>query len=241
MVTQCEREDSDGATPTGSTKLLKRDTHTIPQPTPPQVIPTRHDREAMPTPVPMRFPDAPMLWVVDDIFTPDECTAEIAWIRASVPRLATNNPLYRDQDRVMRDDPATAARLLERLRPHLPETIGGLQLHSVNARLRGYRYRPGQRFSMHKDHWYQPDATRISLLSVVLYLNNDFEGGETRFEEPTEQIITPQPGRAAVFQHKLDHEGCLVHTGEKFAVRTDIMYEAPDKIALTRQYVSTSP
>ena len=187
----------------------------------------------MATRVPMRFGGAPLLWTVEEVYTPDECARIIEQIEAAAPSLATNNPMYRNQDRVMRDDPQTTAELFARLRPHLPETIGELRLAGLNERLRYYRYREGQRFEAHMDHWYQPSPTRITLLTVLVYFNGDFEGGETRFMEQLEARVEPRAGLAAVFQHKVRHEGCAVTRGAKYAMRTDVLYDAPQPIELT--------
>lgn len=181
--------------------------------------------------IPMRFEAEPLLWVVDDIYTEAECLNFIASIERSSPTLATNNPLYRNQDRVIKDDPEIAQDLFCRLRPHLAEQINGLKLVGLNERLRMYRYRSGQRFEPHMDHWYRPNETCISLHSVLVYFNDDFEGGETRFQEQIEQTITPKRGMAAIFQHKLRHEGCPVRRGTKYAMRTDVIYDALDSIS----------
>jgi hypothetical protein len=181
----------------------------------------------------MRFESEPLLWTVEGVYSPDECARFIELIEGSVPRLATNNPMYRDQDRMIRDDPAMAAELFERLRAHLPERVGPageLRLVGLNERLRFYRYSPGQQFLPHMDHWYRPSETRITLHSVLVYFNDDFEGGETRFLEQLEETVVPKPGLAAIFQHKLRHEGCQVVRGQKYAMRTDVVFEAADVI-----------
>lgn len=188
------------------------------------------------TEVPMLFADCALLWTAEDLYTPEECARFIVRIEAAKPGLATNNPLYRDQDRVIEDDPDTAADLMRRLRPHLPPKIGGLNLYGLNERLRMYRYRPGQKFSLHTDHWYQPTPHRITLLTVLVYFNGDFQGGETQFHQELRATIRPRPGRVAVFQHKVNHEGRPVTSGVKYALRTDVFYDAPTKIHLTRQY-----
>ena len=191
------------------------------------------------TDVPMRFPETPLLWTVPAVYTPAECAAWTARIEAGEPALATNNPLYRDQDRVIFDDPVAAADLFARLRPHLPAAIGELTLVGLNERLRCYRYAPGQRFEPHMDHWYQPSPTRITLLTVLIYFNasgpgpGDFGGGETRFTEQLDQLVVPEPGLAAIFQHKLRHEGREVTRGRKYALRTDALYEAPTPVRRT--------
>lgn len=187
----------------------------------------------MSTPVPMRFPDTQLLWTVPRVYTPQECEAIVEKIESWAPSLATNNPIYRDQDRVMRDDPKMAEDLFARLRPHLPPTIGDLSLRRLNERLRFYRYQAGQRFAPHMDHWYQPNDREITLLTVLVYFNGDFEGGETQFEEQLAATVAPEPGLVAVFQHKVRHAGCPVQSGTKYAMRTDVLYEAPDTIELT--------
>jgi hypothetical protein len=63
-----------------------------------------------------------------------------------------------------------------------------------------------------------------------LYFNDDFEGGETRFMEQLDSTVVPKPGLAAIFQHKMRHEGCVVRRGTKYAARTDVIFEASDVI-----------
>jgi len=182
--------------------------------------------------IPMRFENAEQLWTIADVYSPAECAEFIAGIEQIGPVLATHNPIYRDQDRVVVDDEAVADDLFRRLRPQLPERMGSLQLVGLNPRLRMYRYVPGQRFAPHTDHWYRPDDRRITLHSVLVYFNDDFAGGETRFSEPIERTIVPRRGAALVFQHKLRHEGCEVRGGRKYAMRTDVMYAAGEALRM---------
>ena len=180
--------------------------------------------------LPFRFEDEPLLWTVPGVYTETELAEFIARIERSAPSLATNNPIYRDQDRVIVDDVAVAEELFRRLRPHLPARMGVFELVGLNERLRFYRYSPGQRFIEHMDHWYRPTPSRITLHTVLVYFNDDFEGGETRFSEQIDQTIKPEPGLVAIFQHKVRHEGCAVRSGVKYAMRTDVIFEAPHEI-----------
>lgn len=184
----------------------------------------------MPIDIPMRFEAERLLWSVEDVYSADECARFVELIERSSPTLATNNPLYRNQDRVILNDPEIAGELFHRLRPHLPERIGPLRLVGLNDHLRFYRYRSGQRFDPHMDHWYRPDQHRITLHTVLAYFNDDFEGGETRFQEQLEQVVRPRRGMVVIFQHKLRHEGCEVRRGSKYAMRSDVIYEASEPI-----------
>ena len=179
----------------------------------------------LPLGVPMRFDSEALLWEVADVYSQPECDRLIEFIEQSSPQLATNNSTFRNPDRVIKDDPQIAGDLFSRLQPHLPKQIENFRLIGLNERLRLYRYRPGQSFSAHMDHWYQPNDTQITLLTILLYLNSDFVGGETKFMEQLEASITPQTGAVAIFQHKIRHEGAKVIRGTKYLLRTDVIYE----------------
>jgi Rps23 Pro-64 3,4-dihydroxylase Tpa1-like proline 4-hydroxylase len=185
----------------------------------------------MPLQIPMRFENEPLLWSVDDVYTKEECDRFIELIESSSPTLATNNPLYRDQDRVIKDDPAITEELFRRLYHHLPKQINTLKLVGLNERLRMYRYRRGQKFEPHMDHWYRPSENQITLHTVLVYFNDNFEGGETRFQEQIEQTIIPKRGMVAIFQHKIRHEGCPVRRGIKYAMRSDVIYDGGEPIS----------
>jgi hypothetical protein len=47
---------------------------------------------------------------------------------------------------------------------------------------RVYKYLPGQQFKMHRDGSYERNENEKSFYTFLIYLNDDFEGGETEFE-----------------------------------------------------------
>ena len=61
-----------------------------------------------------------------------------------------------------------------------------------------------------------------SYFTFMIYLNDDYEGGQTTFNHVT---IEPKQGTALIFQHDLEHEGKAVTQGIKYVLRTDIMYQ----------------
>jgi len=178
-----------------------------------------------------RLADNPTLSLTPDLLSADECAAlieetdamgyAIAPITTGMgPRIV---PGVRNNTRVMFDDPDRAEVMWERVRPHVPPTLGRWSAVGLNERWRFYRYAPGQRFAWHHDGSYIRSGRERSLLSLIFYLNDDFRGGETRFEYQS-AVVTPKRGAALIFEHPLLHEGARVRSGTKYVMRSDVMY-----------------
>ncbi len=172
----------------------------------------------------------PYWWIVHDLFTADECKAHIE----QVDQLGTEKakvgggagfyaPKLRNNQRLIVDSPDYAALLFERATEYLPEEMNGCQLVGVNERLRYYLYGPGQFFGPHRDGAFIRDDYERSRLTFMVYLNDDFEGGHTIFHDLSEEA-RPRRGSALFFQHRLLHEGAKVTAGQKYVLRTDVMY-----------------
>jgi len=177
-------------------------------------------------------PEQPFIMVYKNILTPQECKALIHKIEDLGPTLATINtaighihrPQTRNNDRVIFDDQALADEVFSRIKSSVPQDIHGMQLLNANERFRCYRYKPGQRFAPHRDGSFERSGFERSYYSFLLYLNEDFEGGETKFLTDPEKSIKPETGMALLFQHPLIHEGAEVTKGVKYVARTDLMY-----------------
>lgn len=61
-------------------------------------------------------------------------------------------------------------------------------------------------------------------LCFLVYLIDDFEGGETDFREFR---VRPEAGKARVFVHDSWRKGCAVPTGTKYVLRSDVLFDAP--------------
>ncbi len=174
---------------------------------------------------------APLVWTIPDVMSVVECAEEIARIEQlgpaaapiSTPRGFEMRPDVRNNERVMFDDVDLAARLFARVRGALPPVLAGMRAVGANERFRCYRYQPGQKFAPHYDGAYVRTADECSLLTLIIYLNDDFGGGRTAFLDFDLEAI-PKAGTALVFQHLLLHEGCTVTSGVKYAMRSDVMY-----------------
>lgn len=133
----------------------------------------------------------------------------------------------RDNLRVMHDDTALAAQLYARLEPYLMKAYRDWRACGLNERWRFYRYDVRQTFRPHYDGCFRRSKVEESLFTFMVYLNDDFDGGETSFYRADSQLrlsVTPVAGMALVFWHYQLHEGAPVLRGRKYVLRSDVMY-----------------
>lgn len=104
---------------------------------------------------------------------------------------------------------------------HLLEGGPGEPL-GLNERLRFYAYEAGDAFPLHTDGAFARAGER-SQLTLLVYLNADFEGGETVLL-PDGPTVSPTEGGALLFPHGWPHEGRPVLRGRKVVLRTDVMF-----------------
>ena len=174
----------------------------------------------------------PFIQTIEELFSDLECSQWIEKIKAAgtdfapinTPTGAEINQDVRNNRRVIFDDEHLARELFQKIESFAPMEIHGRKLAGVNERIRCYEYQPGQRFAPHSDGAFTRNETEQSFYTFMIYLNDDFEGGETAFLVNPEKIIKPRTGMALLFQHPIIHEGCEVTKGVKFVVRTDLMY-----------------
>ena len=169
------------------------------------------------------------IFVVSEFFSPEECKAYIdlsegigfedAPITTAMGFIM--RPDIRNNTRVILDDTERATTLWDRCREYIPK-IDCLSPTGVNERFRFYRYESGQKFYWHRDGYFKRDCGERSYLTFMIYLNDDFEGGETSF---TVGKIPPKQGMALFFLHPLLHQGDEVTKGRKYVLRTDVMFD----------------
>lgn len=133
------------------------------------------------------------------------------------------NKAVRNNERYLFFDQDLADVLWNRLQPYFPKKIDQAHPIGLNEMLRIYKYVKGQRFKMHKDGSYKRNNKEFSLYSLIIFLNTNFEGGETAFRKLFS--VSPEHGKALLFQHRLRHEGQEVSEGVKYVLRTDVMFK----------------
>ncbi len=197
-----------------------------------------------------------LIFVIHQFLAAQECAQLIALAEQrgfeEVPVASGDQPGFykemRTSLRVVLEDLELAARLWEMARPFVPETWFQRKAVGLNERFRLYRHDPGERFAAHMDGSIQRDNGTCSLFTFMVYLNDDFEGGNTTFfvskpsrgngpTAPGKSVLLPRPapkprisvaprtGMALVFAHRMLHEGEAVVSGRKYVLRTDVMYQ----------------
>jgi prolyl 4-hydroxylase len=175
----------------------------------------------------------PFIKTIERVLDPAECGKLISRIEALGPTDApvttrqgfVMRPDIRNNTRVMFDDVPLAAALFAKVRSAIPDELEGMSPLSANERLRCYRYAPGQYFAPHFDGSFVRSKTERSLLTLMVYLNDPPEGGETHFPD-AEVTVRPRAGLALLFDHHLLHESRTLRAGLKYAVRSDVMFRA---------------
>lgn len=171
--------------------------------------------------------------VKENFFTSDECKEFIAYsekegyhealIRARGEGEVMNKDV-RNNDRVMWDNPQIAVQIFELVKDLLPQNVDGWKPSGLNERFRFYRYKDGQQFRPHIDGAYVRSDDEKSLITLLIYLNEEFEGGTTYLIGVNENIY-PKTGMLLLFDHKILHAGMSVTAGTKYVLRTDVMYK----------------
>jgi prolyl 4-hydroxylase len=104
----------------------------------------------------------------------------------------------------------------------------------INPFMRVSKYGPGQEFRWHKDTVFGTSNTNLGFQTLLLYLNDDFNGGGTSFrvwgtdEDATVITIVPTTGSVLLFDHAQEHQGDMIHRGCKLVLRTEVMFKPMD-------------
>ncbi len=178
------------------------------------------------------------VWVVEQFLSASECAAWIAHSErigfGQVSHPATYEMAFRDNGRLEYTDAAVAANIWERLQRLLPNDVASGTPVGCHAKIRIYRYEPGQRFGMHVDQSDEVDDDTSTGATVLIYLNDeDLCGGETVFykdHDGKRVAVEFKPKRGALLFHGhgsrcLTHEAREVVRGAKYVLRTDVVFD----------------
>ncbi|KAE9364198.1 hypothetical protein N431DRAFT_496771 [Stipitochalara longipes BDJ] len=209
-------------------------------------------------------PIVPNLHLLKDVLLPEECISIIA--AAELIGFTPDAPIRAEgeESSILAHnfywivDTAFCSKLWSRVEPFIPKVVGKKKVRGLNRRFRVYRYVPGAEYRAHIDGAWPPSsidsttdkyiydssppgAKQSSLFTFLIYLNDEFEGGETTFFLPSAREgsmnaypVKPIQGSIALFPHgetegSLLHEGTGVRKGSKplakYVIRTDVLYD----------------
>ncbi|MFZ6755625.1 2OG-Fe(II) oxygenase [Undibacterium sp. Ji50W] len=206
-------------------------------------IATPGERLAFEFPLPR---EAGFCMLIHDFLSAEECQHYIVLAENTGFQSAETDypPSYRNNDRLVVDNPLLAARLFQRLTTRLQNndqaaairTMEDWQLHGINERLRFCRYHPNQQFNIHQDGVHFRHTGYQSRLTFMIYLSDEasFSGGDTVFFTAGPEStfaktgilgrVKPRAGSLILFDHHLWHAGEVVTQGVKHIMRSDLMY-----------------
>jgi hypothetical protein len=176
-------------------------------------------------------------WVLSNVFTEDECNKLIEYGNSiGYESIEDEYPCtYRNNTRFIKTLPSFARELYMRISKFIPNTLyNKWEKSGLNDYFRFCKYEKNGIFVMHQDTSYRPSFNYQSLLTCMIYLNNT-DGGNTRFYQDHNNIkiiineISPKPGQIIIFDPDIWHDGAKVLSGEKYIIRTEVMYRKIQK------------
>jgi uncharacterized protein len=114
--------------------------------------------------------------------------------------------------------------LFAKISSYLPKFVDGRPLKGLAGTRAIYiRYATGDFFPLHVDSPYIDATGAESAFTLMIYLNDDFEGSETYFPD-IDRLTQPRMGTAVLFPHHLRHEGKPLKSGIKLVLHTFVLY-----------------
>jgi prolyl 4-hydroxylase len=175
------------------------------------------------------------IFTVEDFLTRQECLENLVLSEKIGYELAKVNTAggakvrtdIRNNNRAFHKSEELAQTLWEKLQPFMPAQLGNSHPIGLNELFRFYRYQRGHQFKGHFDESYIRNEREASYFTFMVYLNDNFQGGDTTFRGLR---IRPRQGMALIFLHSLYHEGSEVTQGVKYVLRSDVMYRTEELV-----------
>lgn len=199
--------------------------------------------------------DKPIL-LVKSLLTVDECTEIIAKCANNYNSLSNEyEKTDRDCKRFLNMNSQLADNIYNRIKSIVETESIGLEpfgfgtkgkwiASRLNQCFRHSEYTgPSNGFVFHRDSCYVHDKNNRSIFSIVMYLNDDYIGGEIMFVNANKpriigEIVTqelsdgfelvtklkPATGDVLIFDHDIIHCCLPIDLGTKSIIRTDILY-----------------
>lgn len=163
------------------------------------------------------------MWIMDtgiyeftDFLTKEECASYARLVEETKAPNFTDTGVFTNKKW---QDAELANALYERLNQRFKGCVPGVL--RANTLVMGAIFNSGNSFPIHTDTglYYNSETGEKSRWTMLIYLNDDFEGGETMFYDTDTWAVThrvkPETGKALVFDIDLWHSGSPIHAGIK--------------------------
>jgi prolyl 4-hydroxylase len=164
------------------------------------------------------------LKIIDNLLTKEECESLVKRVNESKLEFVDRGSA--EYFRLQEDKPELANKLWLLVKDLLPEEYNGQKIMCLNTHFRYSKYESGMEFGIHRDGVNQDSNGYRSIMTLNIFLNDDFEGGSTDFFDNSGELIlsaVPQVGSATLFDRRILHCGQRVTEGFKYLLRTDVM------------------
>ena len=190
-----------------------------------------------------------IIWTIDSFFSKDDCDEIISKSLKFEQKESRKRLISFDSHGILLNG------IQKKMKPIVQtmETIGMVSPYgfykgdwkcngNVNQCLRINKYDIDDFFDWHRDSQFTQSKFIRSNYTILVYLNDNFEGGSTSFKIPCEEIlhngltieeelknkfidfeIKPKTGTAIIFDQRLLHKGNLLLSGTKYVFRTDLL------------------
>lgn len=173
------------------------------------------------------YDNSKYLEVIDNFLSKEECTFLITFAENQGMKKIDRGSVAQ-YHRAEFDNDWLADMLYQRLvdKGLIPAYYNGSKVVGLNNHFRVSKYYPDGEFKIHKDGINVDKNGNRSVMTLNIFLNKEFDGGETDFffENKTFRCsVKPEIGRAAFFDAQQYHRGNKVNNGLKYLLRTDLM------------------
>lgn len=162
------------------------------------------------------------VYTIPHFLTNDECNHYLQMPHSQPTTPFTDSGVF---DNKKWDDFALATIFFTKLQNHIEPTPLATRANTV---IMTGSYTPDQQFNLHTDTglFYNRDANEKSNWTLLIYLNDDFEGGHTLFYDDEWMLtdtIRPERGKALLFDIDLWHRGDLLTSGTKHWIGCEVI------------------
>jgi hypothetical protein len=164
------------------------------------------------------------IFTIDDVFSDNQLEEWLSYIKntdfSNTRPFTTSSDFY--NGKVIY--PEWSKIMYDKIEPYLPSFLKYGNIHYIMFS----HIETGKHFGIHTDTGaeYNIKKNIKSGYTVLIYLNDDFEGGTTEFFTDgfiSNAIITPKKGRVLIFNIDLYHRGNEVLKGDKYWIGTEFL------------------